>query len=89
MRAFGLKWFGFAFLFLFCAEALAVSDSKKKLNPEVQTYSFRPLLIQGRKRLVKKAKDMEVKTDNILETQIFFLKTDFKKRIFSDEGLEQ
>ncbi|MDE0092355.1 MAG: hypothetical protein OXN83_03605 [Oligoflexia bacterium] len=89
MKINSLKLFYFYIAFCFCCEALADSDQKQKQSEALKTYSFRPLLIQGKKRLIQQTKEMKVKTDNILETQIFFVTTDFKKRIFSDEGLEE
>ncbi|MCZ0932893.1 MAG: hypothetical protein OXJ52_07065 [Oligoflexia bacterium] len=85
-----LKLFYFVFMLsiVFCAKAIASSEQKPEKGANVKSYSFRPLLIQGKKRLVQKTKDMKVETSNILETKIFFAETDFKKRIFSDEGLE-
>lgn len=49
------------------------------------SYSFRPLLIQGKKRMAQKSKDMKVETGNIVESKLFFVDIDFKKRIFEDE----
>ncbi|MCY4321414.1 MAG: hypothetical protein OXC37_03285 [Bdellovibrionaceae bacterium] len=72
----------------FNENVFADTKTKEQINTQNQTYSFRPLLIQGKKRLIQKIKDLEIKTDNILETEIFFENIDFKKRIFVDEGLE-
>ena len=85
-----LKLFPLVFIALFvcCIKVSASSETQEK-SESAQSYSFRPLLIQGKKRLAQKTKDMKVETDNILETQIFFMEIDFKERIFSDEGLEQ
>ena len=89
MKKNGLKLFCFFIsLLVFCFGAAVSSDQKQEKAEAVKTYSFRPLLIQGKKRLVQKTKDLKIETDNILETQIFFVEIDFKKRIFSDEGLE-
>lgn len=91
MKTARLNLFCFVFmsnLILFSGNAFADSKSKKKVNSTKQIYSFRPLLIQGKKRLIQTVKDLEIKTDNILETEIFFTNIDFKKRIFVDEGLE-
>lgn len=54
------------------------ADQKLK----TQAYSFRPLLIQGKKQLVKKAKDLKVKDGKLNESEIFYIEMDFKKRIF-------
>ena len=85
---FGLKFCFFTLLIVFVSGAFANSDQEQEKNEDVKTYSFRPLLIQGKKRLAQKTKDLKVETDNILETQIFFTEIDFKKRIFSDEALD-
>jgi len=53
----------------------AESDSK---------YSFRPLLIQGGKRLIQKTKDMKVDSRSITESELFFIDIDFQKKIFND-----
>ena len=75
-------------LFVFSLSSIADVKQKKESNKELKSYSFRPLLIQGKKRLVQKTKDLKLETDNILETKIFFVDTDFKERIFFDEGFE-
>ena len=87
MRAFKLSFLYFIISF-FVFVQVTFGGQKKGKSKELKSYSFRPLLIQGKKRLIQKTKDMKVETDNILETQMFFLELDFKKRIFSDEGLE-
>ena len=56
-------------------------DAKEK----VPSYSFRPLLIQGKKRLIQKTKDMRVDSGDIAESKLFFIDIDFKKRIFGYE----
>ena len=90
---------GFVY-FVFCAmdvraesKALAVSKDKAQTVSKPQTssfspYSFRPLLIQGKKRLIQKTKDMKVESGNIAESQLFFLEIDFRKRIFEAEAIE-
>ena len=92
MKILSLKLVYFIFLsyIVFCVEAFANSaEQKKEKSKAVENYSFRPLLIQGKKRLAQKTKDMKIETSDILETQIFFIDTDFKERIFSYEGLEE
>ena len=75
------------------AEASKSSENKtsKAVNMKSQTndsYSFRPLLIQGKKRLIQKAKDMKLEAGNISESKLFFVDINFQKRIFEDEGIE-
>ena len=60
----------------------AEDKTKKVKQKEAGSYSFRPLLIQGKKRLIQKAKDMKVESGNIVESQLFFVDIDFEKRIF-------
>ena len=62
-------------------------QSAKTQNGNIPSYSFRPLLIQGKKRLVQKTKDMKVESGNIVESQLFFVDIDFKKRIFEAEDI--
>ena len=49
-------------------------------------YSFRPLLIQGKKRLRQKTKDIKWESGHIAESQLFFVDIDFKERIFEGES---
>ena len=60
-------------------------ENQEKIKKEA-SYSFRPLLIQGKKRLIQKAKDMKVDSGNIAESKLFFVDIDFKDRIFEHEG---
>ena len=85
-----IKLFSVVFILTFVMSSKANSnvEPKETKQENLQSYSFRPLLIQGRKRLVQKTKDLKVETANILETKVFFTDIDFKKRIFSDEGLD-
>lgn len=62
-----------------------VNTPSSKDNAE--NYSFRSLLIQGQKQLSEKTKEMKTDTKTITETEVLFIKTDFRNRIFSDEGL--
>ena len=86
-----LKLFSVIFMFSFVIGAKADSsvEPQEKKQEDPQSYSFRPLLIQGKKRLIQKTKDLKLETANILETKVFFTEIDFKKRIFYDEGLKQ
>lgn len=43
-------------------------------------YSFRPLLIQGKKHLFDQSKDMRVEGESIVESELFSPKIDFKAR---------
>ena len=78
----------FTAVFVLYVPVTASAKQEKDSSEKMKSYSFRPLLIQGKKRLTQKTKDLKLETDNILDTQIFFEEIDFKKRIFSDEGLE-
>ena len=62
-------------------------QSAKIQNNKLSSYSFRPLLIQGKKRLIQKTKEMKVESGNIVESQLFFIDIDFKKRIFETEDI--
>ena len=69
------------------------ADQTQSSNAKAQTgnfsaYSFRPLLIQGKKRLIQKTKDMKVEGGNIVESQLFFIDVDFKERIFENEAVQ-
>ena len=57
----------------------------KEKEEEHSPYFFRPLLIQGKKRLIQKTKDMKVDSGNIVESKLFFIDIDFKKRLFEYE----
>lgn len=59
----------------------------QKEAKEESSYSFRPLLIQGKKRLIQKTKDMKVDSGNIVESKLFFIDIDFKKRMFEHEDI--
>ena len=83
-----IRLFYFVFMVSLMVCAKAPADTEQKQSADVKNYSFRPLLIQGKKRMAQKTKDMKVETSDVLETKIFFTEIDFKKRIFSDEGLE-
>lgn len=66
----------------------AIAEKKnKKIDKasNLSSHSFRPLLIQGKKRVIQKTKDMKVESGNIIESELFFINMDFKKRIFEDE----
>ena len=55
----------------------APPSEEPRLNTE-GNYSFRPLLIQGKKRLFDQSKDMRVEGESIVESELFSLKVDFK-----------
>ena len=64
-------------------------DKPDKTKKErFSAYSFQPLLIQGKKRLIQKTKDMKVESENIAESKIFFVDINFKNRIFDHENIE-
>ena len=56
-------------------------------------YSFRPLLIQGKKHLFDQSKDMRVEGESLAESELFSLKIDFKgkalKMLPEGEGAEK
>lgn len=63
-----------------------VNKNQKTIKTQTQgEYAFRPLLIQGKKRLIQEAKDMKVESGGIVESQLFFVDIDFQKRIFINE----
>ena len=64
------------------------SDNKKAIL-KTQPYSFRPLLIQGKKELGRQIQEMKLETGAVIESEVFFIDQDFKKRIFIDEGFSQ
>lgn len=66
------------------AKPTEVSNTNSHTD-ELTSYSFRPLLIQGKKRMAQKNKDMKVEIGNIVESKLFFIDIDFKNRIFEDE----
>ena len=66
-----------------------LEDMQKTKEQNIKTqkdnhspYSFRPLLIQGQKRLIQKTKEMKMESGNIVESELFFVDIDFHKRIF-------
>ena len=59
---------------------------KQTDGQSVEVYSFRPLLIQGGKKINKSLKNIKVDVNSVVESEVFFIDTDFKKRIFLDEG---
>ena len=61
------------------------NQKKEDAKEKSSSYSFRPLLIQGKKHLIQKTKDMKVDSGNIAESKLFFIDIDFKKRIFGHE----
>ena len=69
-------------------------SSKKNINKNTenqkealsQVHSFHPLLIQGGKKIKDNTKNIKVDINSISETEVFFIETDFKKRIYLDEG---
>jgi len=63
---------------------LSKPSSKKQLG--LESPSFKPLLIQGSKKIKNNINNIKVDIDSLSETEVFFIETDFKKRIFSDEG---
>ena len=71
------------------AQAKISADVQKPSAPKIKEYSFRPLLIHGKKDLSKKIKEMKVETGTIVESQLFFVNKNFKKRIFIDEGIKE
>ena len=64
------------------------ATSAETQGQSASSYSFRPLLIRGKKRMVQKAENIKTQAENIVESELFFIEPDFKKRIFEDGGLE-
>ncbi len=56
-------------------------NTKAQINNR-SPYFFRPLLIQGKKRLIQKTKEMRAGSGNIVESELFFVNIDFRQRIF-------
>ena len=76
-------------VFLFCREAFSVPSKKTEQGLKSSpVYSFRPLLIQGKKQFTKKTKDIKWESGHIAESQLFFVDIDFKERIFEGESLK-
>ncbi len=77
------------FLTFFLWEGLSTVKAQKpdRLLKKTNSYSFRPLLIQGKKQ-VNQQTDMKVESGSIVESQLFFVDIDFKKRIFESEFKE-
>ena len=55
----------------------------KKQEDKDSIYSFRPLLIHGKRQFSKRSEDMKVQGKSIVESEMFSVDIDFKKRIFS------
>ena len=73
---------------IFCLKTYSAS-SKNKDSSSQKIYSFQPLLIKGKRQFVKKIRDIKVEDENIVNSNLFFLKdSDVKKRIFEEENLE-
>lgn len=68
--------------------AVQKNSQRRTSQKASSSYSFSPLLIQGKKRLIQKTKDMKLESNNIAESRLFFINIDFQKRIFEEEGLE-
>lgn len=63
----------------------SAKNTFKKSSP-APLHSFRPLLIQGGKKLRRNTKNIKVDVNSISETEVFFIEPNFKKRIYLDEG---
>ena len=80
-------------IMFFISTVFANQKDESQATAQTQTknslfYSFQPLLIQGKKRLIQKTKDMKVESDSIVESELFFVNIDFQKRIFEGEVME-
>ena len=60
-----------------------------QIDLKAQPYSFRPLLIQGKKEVGRQITEMKLETGALVESEVFFIDQDFKKRIFTDEGFSE
>ena len=81
-----MKWF-FIFFSLSLFGKTPSSSSVDKLvksnkSKNIDTYTFNPLLIQGKKRDFEKSKDVKKQGETIVGSELFFIDMDFKKRIF-------
>ena len=78
------------FLFLLCIFCIGThSTPSSKKNTKDKVYSFQPLLIQGKRQFVKKAKDMKVEGESIVNSELFFIKRDLlNRKIFEEADLE-
>ena len=65
---------------------LKPQQKKEEVIDSSPLHSFRPLLIQGGKKIKRDSKNIKVDINSISETEVFFIETDFKKRIYLDEG---
>ena len=63
-------------------------ETKTLIQNQEKTYSFRPLLIQGKKRMIQKTRDMKIETGTVVESKLFFIEIDLKKRIFDTEVMK-
>ena len=75
------------FLWEGLSDVSAVKEQSASSLKKTKSYSFRPLLIQGKKQVNQQA-DMKVESGSIVESQLFFVDIDFKKRIFESEFKE-
>lgn len=84
------KVFYLIIFFSFQAFSEGQEDSKDsnvvEQKADSDLHSFRPLLIQGGKKIKRNTKNIKVDVNSISETEVFFIETDFKKRIYLDEG---
>ena len=64
-------------------------DLKKKDKSSMAktVYSFRPLLIQGKKRFSDKSKDLKIEGESIVESEILSIRINLKDRIFELESM--
>lgn len=76
------------FFIIFSLKVNSQSKSEKSNAGKEKVYSFQPLLIKGEKQSVKKAKNMKVKGEDIINSELFFIDIKIKDRIFDEAGLE-
>ena len=67
---------------LFFSNFVFAKTKNKKDSVQRNSFSFRPLLIQGKKQFSDKSKDLKVEGENVAESEILSIKVDFKNRIF-------
>ncbi len=72
----------FIYSLFFSNFVFAEIKSKGKASTTKTSYSFRPLLIRGKKHFSKKSKDLKVEGESIVESDIFSIKINFEERIF-------
>ncbi len=84
-----LVYFLFLPHFVFAKKEGDVVSSKQSVKSSISktSYSFRPLLIQGKKRFSEESKDLKIEGESIVESEVFSIKHSVRDRIFEWESL--